>query len=624
MNLPHSQLAEKVPLSSLLSSPTEPGPDATPQSRHCPPLWWTRQPPPPSLVNNGPHWNGAIDPSLLGGAVQDFGTSRGMVRTASNSCLAPTSTLIPRPILDSAELRSVTTPSSATIAVLGSNSTISYSMPTGHSSDSALPVNLRGQKRKIDFASSARLVIPRLIGPTLNPPAWRLPDHQTLAWDKLHAISSSPSMRPYDMMVAPIPIPPRSLWCPNELEYVGPHHWTAQNWTDTAILEYMVLNGFTVPSHSAEKMWVELTSGMFTKTVVPYGYRILLLWLGKTQWDCLKLLLTSAREYWDHLKWDVLHIARLSGEFLAGARRQVNMKPDYRDAAFDRAMSRFFKGWMGSRDGFVWDFYREFRDTEYEDDILQREWLPKVVNGIQSFAITDTELNNGITADQFMKGLVFDRENGSFDWIGGDGLDPPAPTRSTLTVETAPVQASWGLMQVVPALALDSPTARQQEVDEILHTQGQKKEINNASSTENTSPLHDSAPSPMLEDILLPVPMPPVVRPNPMPKEHDRHSTPPPITVDAGSTPDPTASGDISVELSVQNCGLHEKQGDRLAETLSYQMTPYLCHLPCKKWYLSPYNPKVRPTRANNSQLRLPSRWMWILQWSHLWQPTLR
>jgi hypothetical protein len=56
--------------------------------------------------------------------------------------------------------------------------------------------------------------------------------------------------------------------------------------------------------------------------------------------DCLKLLLTTARGYWDDLKWDVLHIAQVSGLFLAEARKQVNMKGVYRETAFDRAMAK--------------------------------------------------------------------------------------------------------------------------------------------------------------------------------------------------------------------------------------------------------------------------------------------
>jgi hypothetical protein len=159
---------------------------------------------------------------------------------------------------------------------------------------------------------------------------------------------------------------------------MGPNHPAAAQWTDFAIVAYMVDNAFTIPSRNADnkQTWVEVKvsnrDGTVTSTTLPRGYRIPLLWLGKVQWDCLKLLLTSGKEYWSNLRFDILHIARLSVEFLAKARKEVKIKRQYRNVMFDRALSRFFNGWMGSRDEFVWDFYREFRDEEYEDDMLQR------------------------------------------------------------------------------------------------------------------------------------------------------------------------------------------------------------------------------------------------------------
>ncbi|KAJ7790051.1 hypothetical protein B0H14DRAFT_2941306, partial [Mycena olivaceomarginata] len=333
------------------------------------------------------------------------------------------------------------------------------------------PSESRGKKRKIgsvysqtddvistteaiDDTTNTRIVSRRAImaipsAEPLSPVASKAAQSDSVlspTADKLHAISSSPSAHPYGMMIAPVPIPLRHMWRhPCELEYVGPHHQTAHKWT--------VDNAFTVPSRNADhkQTWVELTStsreGVVVKTVVPCGYRIPLLWLGKVQWDCLKLLLTTARRHWDNLKWDVFHIARVSGEFLAEARRQVNMKGVYRDIAFDRAMARFFNGWMGSRDEFVWDFYREFRNGEYEDDILQRSWLQKVVGGIRSFAITEAELKDGITAEQFTRGLVFDREKGTFDWTERDGAlgavaPTPAPAPSHAPTETASIHAT--------------------------------------------------------------------------------------------------------------------------------------------------------------------------------------
>ncbi|KAJ7829712.1 hypothetical protein B0H13DRAFT_2434948 [Mycena leptocephala] len=523
-----------VSLPSLLSPPaTDPAPLETQ----------------PSIVDSRPYWDGAIDPSLLGGAISELDypavntlvptrgnrrrVPRGMVRMTSNSCSAqsPLIPFIPAPhdagdviapavsenhptILDSellipnsphpldqASLLTRThTMSAASAASLSTPNIASpsasmhlVSHPTASSPttlfDSPPPSESRGKKRKIgsvysqaddvigttealDDTTNTRVVSRRLSNSEScsMPAIMAIPTEEPLSpvtskagqsdsvpsptVDKLHAISSSPSVHPYGMMIAPVPIPLRHMWRhPCELEYVGPHHQTAHKWSNTEILAYMVDNAFTVPSRNADnkQTWVELTStsreGVVAKTVVPCGYRIPLLWLGKVQWDCLKLLLTTARRHWDNLKWDVLHIARVSGEFLAEARKQVNMKGVYRDIAFDRAMARFFKGWMGSRDEFVWDFYREFRNREYEDDILQRSWPQKVVGGIRSFAITEAELKDGITAEQFMRGLVFDREKGTFDWTERDGTlravaPTPAPAPSPASAETGSIHVT--------------------------------------------------------------------------------------------------------------------------------------------------------------------------------------
>jgi hypothetical protein len=92
----------------------------------------------------------------------------------------------------------------------------------------------------------------------------------------------------------------------------------------------------------------------------------------KVQWESLKLLLTAARPLWDMIKWDILHIARLTTQFLAKARNEVRMKRQWRDPMFDRTLTRFFNGWMGCSEVFIWDFYWEFKDEEYKDDMLAR------------------------------------------------------------------------------------------------------------------------------------------------------------------------------------------------------------------------------------------------------------
>jgi hypothetical protein len=63
-------------------------------------------------------------------------------------------------------------------------------------------------------------------------------------------------------------------------------------------------------------------------------------------------------------------------------------------------------------------------------------WLQKAVKGIQGFAVTEQDLNDGITAEQFMRGLNLDREKGTFEWI-----DLDAPTPAVASASTAPALA---------------------------------------------------------------------------------------------------------------------------------------------------------------------------------------
>ncbi|KAF7364816.1 hypothetical protein MVEN_00351700 [Mycena venus] len=354
---------------------------------------------------------------------------------------------------------------------------------------------------------------------------------------KLYAISSSPSTNPFDPTNPTMSIPPFHNWRhPDELEYIGPNHPSAAQWTDIRIVTFMVDNAFTILSRNADskQTWVEVKvpnrNGTVTSTTLPRGYRIPLLWLGKVEWDCLKLLLTSAKEQWPALRFDVLHIARLSFEFLAKARKEVKMKRGYRDVMFDRALSRFFNGWMGSRDEFVWDFYREFRDEEYEDDMLQRRWLQKAVKGIQGFAITERELSDGITAEQFTRGLNLDREKGTFEWIDPDAAEPAATTSApppVPAIEAAPVPA----MDTAPASTPQPSPLRVEVAPSPLRS-------NSPLSLSQVAGVHSSSPSPLTPEFGIDQLMD--VDPPQQPQQSSR--TQAPAIVDTSSGPQAEAS----------------------------------------------------------------------------------
>ncbi|KAJ6504712.1 hypothetical protein C8R47DRAFT_155895 [Mycena vitilis] len=201
---------------------------------------------------------------------------------------------------------------------------------------------------------------------------------------KVLALCSSPHAQP-DSTRTVSTVPPGPWRHAAELDYIGPNHPSVAMWSDYSIITYLVHTAITVPprSDSRSDPWVVVSTNDSGNATLPRGYRVPVLWLMKVQWESLKLLLTVARPLWDTIKWDILHIARLTNQFLAKARSEPRMKRQWRDAMFDRTLTRFFNGWMGCGEVFIWDFYREFRDEEYKDDVLARRWAQKVPKGIQ-------------------------------------------------------------------------------------------------------------------------------------------------------------------------------------------------------------------------------------------------
>ncbi|KAJ7764063.1 hypothetical protein B0H14DRAFT_2633625 [Mycena olivaceomarginata] len=147
----------------------------------------------------------------------------------------------------------------------------------------------------------------------------------------------------------------------------------------------------TVPSRNADHK-----QRVVAKTIVPCGYRIPLLWLGKGAVGLFEAITHNREEAWDNLKWDVLHLAR--------------------------------DGW-GLGMSLYGTFIGSLGTGSTRMIFCSGAGCKKLSAGIRSFAITEAELKDGITAEQFMRGLVFDREKGTFDWTERDGtLGAVAPT----------------------------------------------------------------------------------------------------------------------------------------------------------------------------------------------------
>jgi hypothetical protein len=159
---------------------------------------------------------------------------------------------------------------------------------------------------------------------------------------------------------------------------------------------------FSVPPPVLGKLsFIEITlyaGGDFEKPKrikVPRGYRVPLMFVAKFQWASLKLVLTSGQreKEWSDYKFDILHLSRLCERFFSEAQKachrgiveippikskatEIQADPEvmtrrWRCPTFDRALARYNKNWLISREEFLRDFYIEFEDEEYVKDVLK-------------------------------------------------------------------------------------------------------------------------------------------------------------------------------------------------------------------------------------------------------------
>ncbi|KAJ7676801.1 hypothetical protein DFH06DRAFT_1122101 [Mycena polygramma] len=237
--------------------------------------------------------------------------------------------------------------------------------------------------------------------------------------------------------------PPRNWRHPDELAYIRN---PGKTWNDMAIVRFIAANAFSVPPRGTHSMepWVQVRCANGTDIVLPRGYRLPLLWVAKYQWKSVQLVLTAEQRQteWDGAKFEILHIARLCAGLLARAKAQWDengvMERGWRCAQFDRALHRYWHDWLIMRDEFVRDFFREFGEEEYQIDVLKFTWSRWVLKGHKGFTLTAGESADGITAEQFMHGLVINEATNTFEWRAFDTPEETSeiPTDATATPQT--------------------------------------------------------------------------------------------------------------------------------------------------------------------------------------------
>ncbi|KAJ6615085.1 hypothetical protein B0H10DRAFT_107915 [Mycena sp. CBHHK59/15] len=327
----------------------------------------------------------------------------------------------------------------------------------------------------------------------------------------------------------PAPVPatpasPRTWRHPAELPYIRAR---GKTWDDLAILAFLTAHAFSVPPRGASTAdpWVHIICADGQVTVLPRGYRIPLLWVAKFQWTSLALVLsaheTIRKREWNNTKFEILHIARLCAGLLEGARAEMvggGMDRGWRCAMFDRALRRYWHDWMIMRDEFVRDFWREFDEEEYEGDVLKLGWGQWVLKGHKGFTLTKQEVLNGITAQEFMEGLVVNQENSTFEWVEPDTPPPEVnmevqkpemPETHTTPMPTA--EQTPAPLDPLPQVTVpESPTA-EAPVPMSVDEQDQPPPMTPLQeSTQPASPAHDlTPPPPQSEHAQDPTPPPP-------------------------------------------------------------------------------------------------------------------
>ena len=167
------------------------------------------------------------------------------------------------------------------------------------------------------------------------------------------------------------PVPQEGWKHPAELNYIR-----RADWSQDLMITYLCQKAFTVPPRhpNTTLSFIEITRSFSGEKIhVPRGYRIPLMFVAKFQWESLHLVLNSASE-WEEYKFDIMHLSRLCTHFFKQAKAAASenkLNKTWRSPMFDRALIRFYRKWMVSREWSVKKFWEEYEEEEYKLDVLK-------------------------------------------------------------------------------------------------------------------------------------------------------------------------------------------------------------------------------------------------------------
>ncbi|KAJ3990930.1 hypothetical protein F5050DRAFT_1898755 [Lentinula boryana] len=215
---------------------------------------------------------------------------------------------------------------------------------------------------------------------------------------------------------------------PAELQY-----YTPEDWSLTKIIFHLIANAFSIPPRAAYRgstPFFVVTGIRGETTRLPIGYRVPLMFLASFQWSSLQLVLTaSSRETeWSEYRFSILHVSRLCSTLLNAAQDYVRVSNEgvskgmdrkWRCPTFDRALARYRLKWFISSPSQVEEFWHTFQEEVYKKDVIKFDWRRWALKGHRGFMLTDDDISNGVSAEQFISGLK--QKNDDWFWETKEG-----------------------------------------------------------------------------------------------------------------------------------------------------------------------------------------------------------
>ncbi|KAJ3515775.1 hypothetical protein NLJ89_g1552 [Agrocybe chaxingu] len=192
----------------------------------------------------------------------------------------------------------------------------------------------------------------------------------------------------------------------------------SRTWSQDALLTHFCQQSFSIPPRdynpSAPFVYVRMLDGEVV--TLPHGYRLPLMFVGKYIWETVFSKLKD-EVTWKKERANLFHLSRLCQNLFRRARAKAlkgGMEKGWRSLMFDRLLARFYKHWTANDPKSGPNFITTHSIKEYDRDVLKHDWRRWCLRGLGPVRMTEDEVNNGITHEEFRQTLG---KNEHGDWM---------------------------------------------------------------------------------------------------------------------------------------------------------------------------------------------------------------